>query len=189
MKKITELFRTSLKELSVTRNLVLCGLMAALAIVLGTVASISIGRYIKIGFSGLPNRMVDFLFGPAVGCLFGGALDILKYTLAPSGPFFFGFTLSAMLSGLIYGSILYRRPITWPRIIIAELLVKLFINCILNTFFLSILYGNAFWVILPARVLTNAIMLPFDSVILYFSLTYIKQIAKHLGFRTKAMDA
>ena len=56
MKKITELFRTSLKELSVTRNLVLCGLMAALAIVLGTVASISIGRYIKIGFSGGKTR-------------------------------------------------------------------------------------------------------------------------------------
>ena len=72
---------SSLHELKSTRNVALCGLFAALAIVLGMVATISIGPYIRIGFSGLPNRMVEFLFGPVVGCFFGGALDILKYLL------------------------------------------------------------------------------------------------------------
>ena len=81
MKKILQLYKASLQELSVTRNIVFCGLMAALGIVLGTEATIPIGQYIRIGFSGLPNRMVDFLFGPVVGCLFGGALDVLKYFL------------------------------------------------------------------------------------------------------------
>ena len=106
MKKVIELYKASLKELSVTRNVVFCGLMAALAIVLGMVASITIGSYIRIGFSGLPNRMVDFLFGPVAGCFFGGALDVLKYLMKPEGPFFFGFTLNAMLSGILYGSCL-----------------------------------------------------------------------------------
>lgn len=182
MKRIIELYKASLKELSVTRNVVFCGLMAALAIVLGMVASISIGQYIRIGFSGLPNRMVDFLFGPVVGCFFGGALDVLKYLMKPEGPFFFGFTFNAMLSGLIYGSILYRKPVRWKRIILAEFLVKLLINCILNTLWLSMLYGNAFVVLLPPRILKNIIMLPIDSVILYFSLNYIGQAAKHFGF-------
>lgn len=54
-----------------------CGLMAALAIVLGKVATIKFGPYIKVGFSGLPNRIVDYLFGPVVGAIFGGALDII----------------------------------------------------------------------------------------------------------------
>ena len=80
MKKIKDMLLSSLLELKSTRNVVLCGLLAALGIVLGMVASISIGPYIRIGFSGLPNRIVDFLFGPVVGCIFGGALDILKYT-------------------------------------------------------------------------------------------------------------
>lgn len=182
MKRIIELYKASLKELSVTRNVVFCGLMAALAIVLGMVASISIGQYIRIGFSGLPNRMVDFLFGPVVGCFFGGALDVLKYLMKPEGPFFFGFTFNAMLSCLIYGSILYRKPVRWKRIILAEFLVKLLINCILNTLWLSMLYGNAFVVLLPPRILKNIIMLPIDSVILYFSLNYIGQAAKHFGF-------
>lgn len=182
MKKIIELYKASLKELRVTRNVVFCGLMAALAIVLGMVASISIGQYIRIGFSGLPNRMVDFLFGPVVGCFFGGALDVLKYLMKPEGPFFFGFTFNAMLSGLIYGSILYRKPVSWKRIILAKFLVKLFVNCILGTLWLSMLYGNAFIVLLPARVIKNVIMLPIDCVILYFTLNYVGQAAKRFGF-------
>ena len=109
MKKLKELYQQSLQELCHTKTVVLCGLLAALAIVLSMVASIQLGPYIKIGFSGLPNRIVEFLFGPAVGCLFGGALDLLKYVLKPDGPFFFGFTFNAMLSGLIYGTLRYRR--------------------------------------------------------------------------------
>ncbi len=182
MKKILQLYKASLQELSVTKNIVFCGLMAALAIVLGMVATISIGQYIRIGFSGLPNRMVDFLFGPVVGCLFGGALDILKYFLKPTGPYFFGFTLNAMLSGVIYGSILYRKPLSWKRVIFSEFLVKLFINCILGTYWLSMLYGNAFLVLLPARLFKNVIMLPFDCIILYFTLNYVGQAAKQFGF-------
>ena len=86
MKKIKEIFSNSFNELFVTKNIVLCGLLAALAVVLGMVASIDIGPYIRIGFSGLPNRIVEFLFGPVVGSIFGGMLDILKYVIKPSGP-------------------------------------------------------------------------------------------------------
>ena len=56
MKKLKELYQQSLKELCRTKTIVLCGLLAALAIVLSLVASIQIGPYIKIGFYGLPNR-------------------------------------------------------------------------------------------------------------------------------------
>lgn len=173
---------SSLHELKSTRNVALCGLFAALAIVLGMVATISIGPYIRIGFSGLPNRMVEFLFGPVVGCFFGGALDILKYILKPEGPFFFGFTLNAMLAGVIYGSILYQKPISIKRIVLAEFLCKLLVNCLLNTLWLSILYGQGFLAILPMRILKNAIMLPIDSFILWFTLTYVKKFLVRSGF-------
>ena len=119
MKKIKQLFSDSLHEFTVTKNLVLCGLMAAIAIVLSMVASISIGPYVKIGFSGIPNRIVEFLFGPVVGCIFGGALDLLKFMIKPDGPFFFGFTFNVMLAGLIYGCLLYHKPLSIKRIVIS----------------------------------------------------------------------
>lgn len=184
MKKIKETFFSSLHELKSTKNVVLCGLLAALAVVLGTVASISVGPYIKIGFSGLPNRIVEFLFGPVVGCLFGGALDILKYIIKPDGPFFFGFTFNAMLAGVIYGSILYKKPVSIPRIVCAEFLAKVLVNCVLNTLWISMLYGQGFLAIMPMRVLKNAIMLPIDSAILFFALTFSKKLVAQFGYTT-----
>lgn len=185
MKKIKQIYGNSFKELFITKNVVLCGLMAALAVVLSMVASIEAGPYIKIGFSGLPNRVVECLFGPVVGCLFGGMLDILKYVLKPTGPFFFGFTFNVMLAGLIYGTILYQKPVAVKRIVVAEFLTKLVVNCLLNTLWISMLYGKGFFTLLPLRVLKNAIMLPIDSCILYFTLTYVKKIAHHLGVYTQ----
>ena len=182
MKKIKQLFADSLHEFTVTKNLVLCGLMAALAIVLSMVASISIGPYVKIGFSGLPNRIVEFLFGPVVGCIFGGALDLLKFMIKPDGPFFFGFTFNVMLAGLIYGCLLYHKPLSIKRIVIAEFLVKLIVNCGLNTLWISMLYGKAFFVLLPMRLLKNVIMLPIDSAIVFFALSLTKQTVGKLGF-------
>ena len=40
------------------------GLMGALAIVLSYVASIQVTDYLRIGFSSVPNRLVDYLLGP-----------------------------------------------------------------------------------------------------------------------------
>ena len=182
LKRIKEMYANSLKELFVTKNIVLCGLMAALAVVLSMTASVEVGPYIRIGFSGIPNRVIECLFGPVTGCLFGGALDILKYMLKPSGPFFFGFTFNVMLAGVIYGSILYKKTVSIKRIIVAELLIKILVNCILNTLWISMLYGKGFFALLPLRVLKNAIMLPIDSAILYFALIYVKKLVNKIGF-------
>ena len=184
MQKIKKLYSDSFKELTITQNLVLCGLMAALAVVLNYTTSIFITPNIRIGFSGLPNRVVEFLFGPGIGAIFGGMMDILKYLLKPDGgAFFFGYTLSAMIAGVIYGSILYKKPLRIWRILIAEFLVKLFVNCGLNTLWLNMMNGKAFMAILPARALKNVIMLPIDTAILFFTLTLVTKILNTTEFR------
>lgn len=180
MQKIKKFYVDSIQEFKITRNMVICGFMAALAIVLNYVTSIDLGPYIRIGFSGIPNRMVEFLFGPIIGCIFGGTLDILKFLIKPTGSFFFGFTFDAMLAGIIYGSILYKKPVKFWRIFIAELLAKVIVNCFFNTLWLCILYGKGFFVILPTRILRNAIMLPIDSVIIYFSCTFMQKFKHQL---------
>lgn len=185
MQKIKKFYSDSIGQLKVTQNLVICGLMAALAVVLSYVASINMGPYIKIGFSGIPNRIIEYLFGPVIGSIFGGVLDILKYLLKPDGPFFFGFTFDAMLAGVIYGSILYKKPVKLWRIVIAEFLAKLIVNCGFNTLWISMLYGKGFLLLLPARVIKNAIMLPIDSAVLFFALTLLKKVSASLNIKSK----
>lgn len=172
-----KLYSDSFKELKVTHNLVLCGLMAALAVVLNYTTSIFITPNIRIGFSGLPNRVVEYLFGPWVGALFGAMLDILKYLLKPDGgAFFFGYTFNVMVAGVIYGFVLYKKTVRIWRIFVAELLTKTIVNCGLNTLWIAVLNGNAFLAILPPRVLKNVIMLPIDTVILFFTLTFVSKL-------------
>ena len=185
MQKIKQFYLDSMNQLKVTQNLVICGLMAALAVVLSYVASIDIGPYIRIGFSGIPNRMVEFLFGPIVGSIFSGMLDILKYLIKPNGPFFFGFTFDAMLASVIYGSLLYKKPVKLWRIALAELLAKLIVNCGFNTLWISMLYGKGFFLLLPARILKNAIMLPLDTAILFFALTFLSKISGALHLKKR----
>lgn len=185
MQKFKQFYLDSMNQLKVTQNLVICGLMAALAIVLSYVASVDVGPYIRIGFSGIPNRIIEFLFGPIVGSIFGGMLDILKYLIKPSGPFFFGFTFDAMLAGIIYGSLLYKKPVKLWRIALAELLAKLIVNCGFNTLWISMLYGKGFFLLLPARILKNAVMLPIDTAILFFALTFMQRISTTLQLKSR----
>ena len=69
MKKMAALFTESMREFRNIRTITACGLFAALALILNSF-TVQIGNYLKIGVSGLPNEMVDVLFGPAVGSLF-----------------------------------------------------------------------------------------------------------------------
>lgn len=183
-KRYTECSSNAFQQLKITHNLVLCGLMAALAVVLNYTTSIFITPNIRIGFSGLPNRVVEYLFGPCIGAVFGGMLDILKYLLKPDGgAFFFGYTFNVMVAGVIYGTILYRRPVRLLRIFVAEFLTKAIVNCGLNTLWLAVMNGNAFLAILPARVIKNIIMLPIDTAILFFTLTFVSKLLNMPEFR------
>lgn len=161
-----ELFVNSYGELRHAGTMTVCALMGAAAIVLGSL-SIYVTDTIRIGFSGIPNQIVHYLFGPVTGSLFAGAMDILKYLIKPSGAFFPGFTLVTMAAGLIYGCFFYKKPITFGRVLAAHLAVALVCNVILNTACLSVLYGKGMGVLLPPRLVKNLIMCPIDSVIFY----------------------
>ena len=104
MKKLATLFTDSWNEFHQVRTITTAAMFGAISVVLGYF-TIAIGDYIKIGFSTICNQFVYYLFGPVVGGLFGGALDVLKFLIKPTGAFFPGFTLNAMLGGVLLGII------------------------------------------------------------------------------------
>lgn len=166
MKRFTYLMKESMKELGKTKTLTAVAMLTAVAVVLGSYA-IVVGNYIKISFAFLANELTSLLFGPVVGAMMGGVADILKYIARPTGPFFFGFTFNAILGGLIYGLLLYKKPVRLMRIVIAKLCVMIIINLGFTTLWLSILYGQAFMVLLPMRLLKEIIMLPIETTLLF----------------------
>ena len=169
---------SSVSRLKETKVLTFCGMMGALAIVLGYVATIKFGPYIRIGFSGLPNQVVDYLFGPWIGAIFGGTMDIIKWFVSGDGDFFPGFTITAMLGAVIYGLFIYNKPLKLWRIIAAQVSVKIVCNIILNTLWLNLLYSKAILAILPGRIVSNAVMLPIDVIIMYLLLQVVSKTIK-----------
>lgn len=177
MKKMFSPFKASLRELNNFKTVVLCGLFAAIAVVLGYF-TIPVFPFLKIGFSGIPNQVVAALFGPSVAGIFGGVLDIVKYVMNPTGPFFLGFTLDAILAGVIYGMFFYKREVKLWRVFLAHLVVMLVINLGTTTYWLSLTLGKGFLILWPLRALKNVIMLPINSLLFYAVMKALENVIK-----------
>lgn len=166
MCKITDLFKESFKEIRNVRCITTAALLGAISIVLGSVR-LDISEFLRVGFSFLPNQFVYYMFGPAVGGIYGAAIDILTYIVRPSGVFHPGITFSALLTGVIYGLFLYKRPLSLKRILIANTVQMVIVTLLLNNFWLTGLIGTSFFSLLPPRALKSLIMLPVETVLFY----------------------
>ncbi|MFV0520336.1 MAG: folate family ECF transporter S component [Lachnospirales bacterium] len=155
-----------------TRNLVLMALLIALHIVLAEGLAIRLAD-IKISLSFIPLSIMAMLFGPiytAIGMVVSDVLGLIIFP--PAGPPFIGFTISSGLTGFIYGFFLYKKKdvpkkIYLLKIICTCLLVNLFVNSILNTYWLTF-FGTAFWATLPLRVGKNIIFIFIQGITIYF---------------------
>ena len=161
-----KMFTDSLLELKNLKSMVMAAMLLAIAVVLGFF-TLQLTEFIKIGFAYIANEFAGMMFGPVVGSLIGALADILKYMVNPTGPFFPGFTISGFFGGLIYGVVLYKKPLSIKRVIVANSFVTIFVNLLLNTYWLTLLYGNAYMALLPARIAKQLIMLPIEVILFY----------------------
>lgn len=151
-----------------TRRLVLLGLMVGMNVVLGRF-SIQLVPEVRLSILGfLPIALAAHLMGPLFGALTGAAGDIVNYMLFTHvyGAYFPGYTLTAALSGLWYGLMLYRRKVTWPRAILTILPVIVLGEMGLNSVWVYMMYSKTFWANLPMRLVTNAIECPLKILLL-----------------------
>lgn len=166
MNKFQKNMIQSYNELKSIRNLTFCGLMMAIAVFL-SLFSVQVNDIIKITFAFIPDAIVGMLFGPFTGMAFSGIADIVRYIVKPTGAFFPGFTLSAMVSGLIYGLVLYKKPIKLSRCFWAVLSVTIFSNIMLNTIWLHIMYGIGWKYLFTVRLIKELILLPINTIMIF----------------------
>lgn len=153
------------QEMSMTRKLTYMAMFVAITCVLSRFVSINT-TFIKITFSFLPIALAAMLFGPLYGGVVAGVEDLIGATLFPKGAFFPGFTLSAILVGVVYGIVLYKKPKTIKRFTVANLIIAIVINCLLNTWWLVILYDKGFMAIIGMRIVKALVMVPIEVAML-----------------------
>lgn len=116
-----------------------------------------------IGFTYLFFATISLIYGPLCGLFIGFCSDTIGYFIHPSGMFFFGYTLDAMLSGFIYGICFYKKRITFANCLAARFFVNIFVNVGLGCLWWKILY-----------------QLDFDAYITYMTLTSLPKNVLYL---------
>lgn len=159
--------KVSKERSSNSKNIVFSGLLVAASIILTRfLGFLAFGGAVRLSFGGLPIALAGALMGPFWGGLVGMVADILGVTLFPQGAFFPGFTITAALSGVIPGLVLYGRKPSMKLIALSTGLNALICSLLLNTFWLTILLDKGFLVLLPTRIISSITIAVLEAMLL-----------------------
>lgn len=174
MLQVKKQFTESWKELKKLNTIVMTALLIAMGIILGQF-SVQITDTMKIGVSFIATQLTAVLFGPVVGGIMGGTADILKFIIKPTGPFLIGYTISAIVGPMIYGIMLYKKPLSFWRILWSKAVVAVAVNLFMGTYWSYLYFGQAFWAMIPAKLLQQVIQVPIQSLIFWAFVSALKK--------------
>ena len=112
MNALLKSFSDSAKEFKNLKSIVTAALLLALHTILSLFLSIYVTDSLRISISFVTNVVTGAFFGPVMGLACGGLGDLLSFIVKPTGPYFFGWTLSAALAGFVYGLLFHGH---FPR--------------------------------------------------------------------------
>jgi hypothetical protein len=143
------------------KSISIIGILVAMEIIL---ARFSIHTWnLKIGFSFIPVVVAAIFYGPVTAGLVGAIGDIMGYILFPVGAYFPGFTLTAFVTGMIFGFFL-RKSQSVLNIVLAVLCVQIFVSQFMTTYWISFLYGSPYWALFATRIYQTAAMIAVEII-------------------------
>lgn len=150
-----------------TRKLTSIALLIAAEVVLGRLGIMT--PIVAINFSFVPLVVNAILFGPITAAVSSGLADIIGSMMMPQGlgTYFPGYTISALLTGFIYGLILYKKSKNLGRIILASVVTSVVISLGLSTFWVYLMTRKGYLAILFTRTAQIAVMMPVKVFVIY----------------------
>lgn len=159
--------------MSKIKKIIIAGLLLATTIVLSRFLSIKT-PIVVISFSFIPLMLSGILLGPWWTMMIAGLADLIGALLFPFGAYFVGYTITALLTGFVYGLFLHRKDEKLNnkkfvlKLIISCLIVLIVCNGLINSLWIYITSKKAIMAILPTRLLKQIVMLPIEVVIMFF---------------------
>ncbi|MCR5685297.1 MAG: folate family ECF transporter S component [Lachnospiraceae bacterium] len=162
-----------------TKEFVILAACVAVEIVLSRFLSITAWdtKY-SLGF--IAVMVAAMLYGPIAGGLVGAMSDLLGALLFPIGPYFAGFTLTAFLTGLLFGLLLHKKP-NVVKLVIAVVINQFILTLLLNTFWITVLYTTPFVPLLSTRVTQSVVMTVVQTAFGLVLMHVIPRIRKEAG--------
>lgn len=148
-----------------TKDLVMIALLIGLNIVLSRLVPVINAWNMKISLTFVTLLLAGYLYGPVGGMLVGGLGDLIGSLLFPIGAYNPLFTLTAVISGLIFGIFHYNNT-KLINTVLACVINQIGCSLLLNTWFISIVYNASFKALLSTRVIQAAVMLVIEFIII-----------------------
>ena len=146
---------------NITFKIVVLAMLVAMNVVLSRFVSINAWN-LKIGFTFVTVFIAAYLFGPLASALVAGLGDFAGAIMFPIGPYFPGFTFSAILSGLLFGLLLKHNTRT-VNVVVCSLIHNLVIGLLINTYWIFVLYNKpSFWLVMSTRVLQSVVLIAVE---------------------------
>ncbi|USS84571.1 folate family ECF transporter S component [Fructilactobacillus myrtifloralis] len=143
-------------------------ILMALEIIIGR---FSIGSSsVRFSFTFIVIALIAKWYGPFWSTGVAIIVDFIA-TLFSGQPYFPGFALSAVLVSLIY-SVAFFKPshISWLRVLVTVAIITIFVNLLLNSWWVSIIAQTPFSYFLGLRLGKNLISYPIQVILLYWVL-------------------
>jgi ECF transporter S component (folate family) len=170
---ILQKFSQSRAELKNLRTLTTAAILAAIYAVsyypyVGNI--IILPGVIEIRFGFLAIAVAAMLYGPVVAPLVAVIGDVLGTILFYGGSFFWGYTVSWLLQGIVFGLFFYRLRFSIPRVVGCMVFNTCVINLLLTTKWEELMGFGTFAGLFAKRILHNVIVFPVNIVAAYFLL-------------------
>lgn len=147
-----------------TRNIVRFALLIVLQVLLTQFVAITTPT-LRLAFTFLAYIWAGYFYGWKIGGMLALISDLIGMIVYPKGPFLIGFTLSAVMSGMIYGILHNKNTNITKWVLLATLLDNLIVHLLMNTLWLVVYMGNSMAAIFPLRLTKTLISIP----IMYFA--------------------
>lgn len=163
-------------------TLVCLALLTAMQVVFARFLVIPIGAAMRFSLSFIPVVIAARRFG-VLGSVSVYALgDLMGAVAFPTlGAYFPGYTLTAAVSGLIFGLFL-RKKTTPLNVIISVVLSQVCCSLLLNTMWISIQYGSEFLPLLASRSLQCLVV---GTLQIIFMILFLEKICKAIKMPRK----
>ena len=127
------------------RKLIVCAMLAALAIILDRFVPITFTESLKVTLTFVPVVVAASFYGPVEGAVVWGIADLLGALMFPRGAYFPGFTVTSAIKGALFGIFLHtlrEKMHVVPRVTIPTVINNFIIGLVIDTFWISILYDS-----------------------------------------------
>lgn len=149
--------------------LAITAMLTAVTVVLSRFLSVNLWN-MSIGVSFISLMLCGMICGPVWGGICAALADFIGATLFPFGAYFPGFTAVAFLTGIIFGIVgicgykIKNQAVFIGVAAILLILKELVCSLIINSFWISLLYGGPYFAIFVSRVPLSIITVVFEIV-------------------------